>query len=92
MTGIGVAHFFQRRFEISATSLLLALHENPTYPSANRALAACYAHMGRLDEARETAERLRVLTPVLIPDVGFLRKAEHRELYLSGLRLAMGKL
>jgi hypothetical protein len=27
----------------------------------------------------------------VIPDAGFLRNAEHRELYLSGLRLALAE-
>jgi hypothetical protein len=47
--------------------------------------------MGRLDDAREIVERLRAVTPVVIADANFLRNAEHRELYLSGLRLAAGE-
>ena len=54
-------------------------------------LAACYAHMGRRDDARETVERLRAITPLVVPDASYYRKAEHRELFLSGLRLAMGE-
>jgi predicted protein tyrosine phosphatase len=44
--------------------------------------------MGRLGEAREIVARLRAITPVVIPNPCVLRNAEHRELYLSGLRLA----
>jgi hypothetical protein len=44
--------------------------------------------MGRLDDAREIVTRLRAITPVVMPDASYLRNAEHRELYLSGLRLA----
>ena len=47
--------------------------------------------MGRLDEAREIVTRLRAITSVVIPDASYLRNAEHRELYLSGLRLAAGE-
>jgi hypothetical protein len=47
--------------------------------------------MGRLDDAREIVERLRAITPVVIQDASFLRNAEQRELYLSGLRLAAGE-
>jgi hypothetical protein len=47
--------------------------------------------MGRLDDARETVARLRAVTSVVIPDASFLRNAEHRELFLSGLRLATGE-
>jgi len=54
--------------------------------------AACYAHMGRRDDARETVERLRAITSVVMPRTIPLRNAEHRELYWSGLRLAVGEL
>jgi len=49
------------------------------------------AHVGRLDDAREIVGRLRAITSVVIPDVSFIRNAEHRELWLSGLRLAAGE-
>jgi hypothetical protein len=56
-----------------------------------RHLAACCAHMGRLDEARDVVTRLRAINPNVIPPrMMYLRDAEHRELYLSGLRLAAG--
>jgi adenylate cyclase len=71
--------------------LLLAVHDDPSQAGRHRFLAACYAHMGRLDEARETVNRLRDMTAAVMPPVaGFLRNAEHRELFLSGLRLAAG--
>jgi hypothetical protein len=44
--------------------------------------------MGRLDDAREVVARLRAITSVVMPDASYLRNAEHRELFLSGLRLA----
>ena len=47
--------------------------------------------MGRLDEAREIVDRLRAITPAVIADASYLRNAGHRELYLSGLRLAAGE-
>ena len=69
--------------------LLLALEETPNFPVPYRYLAACYAHMGWLEEARDVVKRLRAITPaVMPPDIMYLRNAEHRELYLSGLRLA----
>jgi len=71
--------------------LVLAIQEAPSNPHPYRFLAACYAHMGRLDEAREVVERLRALTSVVIPSATPLRNAEHRELLLSGLRLAVGE-
>ena len=55
-------------------------------------LASCYAHMGRLDEAREIVTRLRVVTPIVVPSATPYRNAEQRELFLSGLRLAAGEV
>jgi tetratricopeptide (TPR) repeat protein len=87
---IGIAHFFARRFADAVPKLLLAIQEDPSFPSAYRTLAACYAHMDRLDDARETVERLRAITSVVVPDRSPLRNAVHRELFLSGLQLAAG--
>ena len=55
------------------------------------ALAACYAHMGRLEEARAVVERLRALTPNVIPSFLPYPNPEQRELFLWGLRLAAGE-
>jgi TolB-like protein/class 3 adenylate cyclase len=88
---IGQAHFLSRRFDEAVPKLLLAIQDNPSSPNPHRFLAACYAHMGRLDDAREVVERLRAITPAVIPDASFLRNTEHCELYLSGLRLAAGQ-
>ena len=86
---IGQAHFLSRRFEEAAPKLLLAIQEDRSFPLAYRFLAACYAHMGRFDDAREIVGRLRAITSVVILDASFLRQPEHREIYLSGLRLAV---
>jgi adenylate cyclase len=88
---MGAAHFVSRRFDEALPKLLLAIQEDPSFPEPYRYLAACYAHMGRLDDAREIVARLRAITPVVIPDVSHLRNAEYRELLLSGLRLAAGE-
>jgi adenylate cyclase len=88
---IGLAHFATRRFDQAVPKLLLAIQQDPHQPQPYRVLAACYAHMGRLDDAREIVGRLRAINPVVIPDLSFLRNAEHRELLLSGLRLAAGE-
>jgi adenylate cyclase len=91
LMGIGVGHFFARRFEAAAASLVLSLQEGPGWVPTYRFLASCYAHLGRLDEARETVRRLRTLTTELVPSATHWRNPEHRELYLSGLRLAAGE-
>ncbi|HEY1260767.1 MAG TPA: tetratricopeptide repeat protein, partial [Stellaceae bacterium] len=88
LVSIGIAHFVGRRFDEAVPKLRLAIQEDPSFPTPYRFLAACYANMGRLDDAKETVERLQAITPIVINDVGFLRNPEHRELLLSGLRLA----
>ena len=80
-----------RRFDEAVPKLLLAIQEDPSFPNPYRVLAACYAHMGRLDDAREVITRLRAVTSLVIPEASRFRNAEHRELFLSGLRLAMGE-
>jgi TolB-like protein/class 3 adenylate cyclase len=88
---IGEAYFFKREFDEGASKLLLSIQENPGYPHSFRVLAACYAHMGRLDEARAIIARLRGITPHLVPSAAQLRSAADRELFLSGLRVAVGE-
>jgi tetratricopeptide (TPR) repeat protein len=88
---IGNAYFAKRQFDEAASKLLLAIQDHPGFPPSYRALAACYAHMGRLDDAREIVAQLRAITPLVVPSDVQFRNPEHRELYLSGLRLAMGE-
>jgi adenylate cyclase len=88
LMGIGVGHFFAGRLEQARSTLLQSLQEQPGWVPTSRFLAACYAHLGRLDEARAIVEQLRVLTSVVVPDAPHWRNPEHRTFYLSGLRLA----
>jgi adenylate cyclase len=91
LTGIGMALFMTRRFEDAAANLVGSLERVPNFTISLRFLAASYAHMGRLAEAREIVRRLRTITPVVVPaNMGF-RDPEQRELLVSGLRLAMGE-
>jgi hypothetical protein len=69
---------FSRSRRIQATHRRIA-----TWPPAT-------PHMGRLDDAGKIVERLRAITPLVVPNASFLRNPEHRELFLPGLRLAMG--
>jgi adenylate cyclase len=64
---VGMAYFFTRRFNEAASKLLLAIQHHPGAPGSYRFLAACYAYMGRLDEARAIVARLRSITPLLVP-------------------------
>ena len=85
---LGEAHFFKREFDEAAPRLLLSIQDQPGYPHAYRILAACYVHMGRLDEARAIVARLRAITAQVVPSAAQLRNPADRELFLSGLRVA----
>jgi tetratricopeptide (TPR) repeat protein len=88
---IGEAYFFSRQFDEAAANLLASLDLAPTFPVTYRVLAACYAHMGRLEEARNIVTRLRAITPAVMEPATRYRNSELRELFLSGLRLAAGE-
>jgi tetratricopeptide (TPR) repeat protein len=89
---MGSAYFFKRQIDEAASKLLLSIQDHPGFPAPYRFLAACYAHMGRLAEARAIVARLRTITPQVVPSVLHLRNPEDRELFLAGLRLAMGEV
>jgi TolB-like protein/class 3 adenylate cyclase len=91
LTLIGASHFYARRFDEAVPRLRVAVEEYPGFPQPYRVLAACYAHLGRLDDARAIVERLRAITPVVVPDADYMRNSEHRQLLLSGVCLAAGE-
>jgi len=91
LSNIGSAYFFKRQFDEAAAMLLLSIQDHPGYPNSYRFLAACHAHMGRLDEAREIVTRLRAITSLVVPTDLPYRNPDDRKLYLSGLRLAAGE-
>lgn len=96
LTAIGNALVFSRRFEEALPMLQLAIREDPAFPPNYRLLAVCYAHLGRLDDARAAVARLPGAAPLSIPDLArsyraMFRNPEHRELALTGLRLATGQ-
>jgi hypothetical protein len=79
---------FCGRLETAVSFLQLAIQENPSYPHSYRFLACCYAHLGRIDDAREVVARLRAITPAIVPKATPYRDPAQREMFLSGLRLA----
>ena len=89
---LGAAYFFTRRFAEAEAKLLLWMQDHPRHPNSHRFLAACYAHTGQLDRARATVERLGGITGELMTDACWFRNAEHRELLIAGLRLAIGAI
>jgi TolB-like protein/class 3 adenylate cyclase len=88
---LGIAYFLKHQFADAAAILSASLEQAPGLPIGYQLLASCYAHMGRLDEAREMVTRLKTITPVVVPSIILYRNPEHRELFLSGLRLAVGE-
>lgn len=52
-TVIGASLLFSRLLNEALPKLLLAVEDDPSFPMPWRYLAICYAHMGRLDDARE---------------------------------------
>jgi len=92
LTGMGICHFFQRRFDEAAAVLGASFRELPTYPLTIWFLAACTAQMGRLSEAREFAGRQSIRPGGPWLKAGYMfGNPEHRELMLSGLRRATGE-
>ncbi|HEY1796749.1 MAG TPA: winged helix-turn-helix domain-containing tetratricopeptide repeat protein [Stellaceae bacterium] len=90
LMGLGVAYFFARRLDEAEAMLLRSLQGYPKWPPTYRFLAAAHAHRGQLDEARRVIGTLKTLTDVLIPPAHHWRRAEDREFYVAGLRLAIG--
>src|SRR5262249_40442207 len=84
---LGVAYLCKRQFDRAAEYLQTAIQEHPGAPHIVRNLAACYAHMGRLAEARAMFERVRAMGAPLIHEQD--RGSEHETLIEAGLRLAM---
>ena len=87
----GISLFFLHRFDEAVAEFLAVMERHPKHVLGHRFLAACYAHMGRLDDAREVVARLRTLTSDVLDSGTRYRNPEYRELFLSGLRLAIGE-
>jgi adenylate cyclase len=90
-TQLAVVHFRARRYEDVVEWTRRSIRGNPRF-SYNRAiLAAAYAHLGRLDEARAEVEELLRVQPGF--SLAFARERsvsdpEYRDHYLDGLRKA----
>jgi adenylate cyclase len=91
LLAIGMAHFFTKRFETAIATLRRALQEQPNWAPTYRFLASCYAHMGRIDDAREAVGKLRAVTSVVVPSAAHWRNTDLRDFFLAGLRLAAGE-
>ena len=88
LTAICISLFFCGRFEEAVARICECLEHWPDNTLVCRFLAASYAHLGRLTEAREIVQRLGA---AVSDDGSRFRSSEHREMYLCGLRLAIGE-
>ena len=92
LTGLGMCHFFEGRFDEAAAFLEDSFRELPTYPLTGWFLAACYAGMGRVNEARGFASRQGIVrNGNWLAIHRLLGHAAHRDMALSGLKLATGQ-
>ena len=91
LSGIGTAYFVNQRFEEAISTLLASMEELPGFTNTYRFLIAAYAHLDRLDAARNVTTKLRTFTSDIVPRQLLFRDQEHRDLFVSGLRLAMGE-
>jgi TolB-like protein/class 3 adenylate cyclase len=89
LTGLGICHFWRRRFDKAAAILETSFDELPTYTMTLWFLAACYAQMGRLDQARDFAARHGIVSGGQGEKVALMYgDPEQRDLLISGLKLA----
>ena len=90
--GIGEAHYGARQYEQAIAPLRAAVNRFPTFITPRRHLAATYAQMGRLDEARAEIAEIRSSTRpfalALYRQRSRYQKIEDLEHYLDGLRKA----
>ncbi len=83
------AAFITDEFQLAAEWGETIVEANPDFPSGHRMLAACYAHLDRMDDAHAAIERLLHQAPHhSISWVRSSHPAADLELYLNGLRKA----
>jgi adenylate cyclase len=88
---IALAHLFAERFGDAVSWCERAINESPNYITTYHVLAASLAHLGRLNEARITIQKILSLQPNSTLEraarAGY-RKPEHMAIWLDGLRKA----
>jgi adenylate cyclase len=91
-TGLAWAHFLAGRNEDASTWAATAVRQQPNYLSGQRAMMACHAMTGRLEEAREVCARALQLDPTQrisgIKDRVRLSRAQDIERLAQAYRIA----
>jgi adenylate cyclase len=88
---LAIVHFQARRYEAAVEWARRSIRGNPRFPYSRATLAAAYAHLGRLDDARAEVEELLRVQPGF--SLAFWRESsvsdpDYRDHYLGGLRKA----
>jgi adenylate cyclase len=88
----GFAEFVAGRYEEALVWLLKARQDNPGHLAAHRNLAACFAQLGRIEEAKAAAQELLAREPdfrISVFEARYpLRRPDDRERLIAGLRMA----
>jgi adenylate cyclase len=92
LNGLGMTYIRMERYEEAITVFKKVLHYQPDYLSVHRNLAACYATLGKEEEARaEAAEVLRLNPKFSVKKYGKrlqIRDKAVKERYIDALRKA----
>ena len=90
--GIGEAYYCARQYEQAIPPLQTAVDRFPTYITPRRHLAAVYAQLGHIDEARMEIAEIRKRDPLvsisLYRERSRYKNSEDLDHYLDGLRKA----
>ncbi len=92
LSGLGMSHLMIGKYEDALSLVTKALQEAPAWISAYYVLIISLVQLGRLDEARSSAERLMKLTPDLTltgrrAEMPY-REPVFKELFINALRAA----
>jgi TolB-like protein/tetratricopeptide (TPR) repeat protein len=90
--GMAMAHLFAGRFDVALSWAEKSFRQLPSFAFVVLVIAACHAHAGRMEQARNVADHLRRLDPAFriskLDDWIPIRRPEHRASLADGLRLA----
>jgi TolB-like protein/two-component SAPR family response regulator len=92
LADMALSYLQLRQYEDSVTYARKAVSIRPDYSRVYHRLAASLAHLGHVEEARDTLERAKALDPSLnehnVRATYPFRNPEHLDILLSGLRIA----